>query len=91
MPISTSSSLPTTPSPGATTNTTRVNFNGGGPRFGLAGRYRILGGFYGYGNGFVNLSPAKFTGSASQHNIFAGLQGQSTVNENRVVPVLRWS
>ena len=73
---------------GTTINNTRVNFNGGGPRFGLAGRYRILGGFYGYGNGFVNLLAGQFTGSATQNNIFGGLQGQSTVTENRLVPVL---
>jgi hypothetical protein len=73
---------------GETTVESRVNFDGGGPRAGLNGQYRIAGGFYGYGVGAVNLIAGKFSGQAVQNNIFAGQQGQTAVNENRVVPIL---
>jgi hypothetical protein len=73
---------------GLTTIESRVNFDGGGPRAGLDARYRICGGFFGYGTGVADLIAGKFTGQSTERNIFTGLVGNSLVNENRVLPIL---
>ena len=73
---------------GTTTTDSNINFDGGGPRIGLEGEYRILCGFYGYGKGMANLLVGQFQGSFVERNVFTGLVGQTSVSEDRLVPVL---
>ncbi len=73
---------------GTTTVESHVNFDGGGPRAGLEGEYRILGGFYGYGKSIASLLAGQFSGSYEERNLFTGLVGQTSIQEERVVPIL---
>jgi hypothetical protein len=73
------------------TGTTLINpliyFDGGGPRTGLSGEYKISGGFYGYTKGMVSLLAGEFTGTYTQVNTFTGLVGNTTLRDDRIVPV----
>ncbi len=73
---------------GTSTTDATVNFDGGGVRAGLEGEYRILGGFYGYGKGMLDLLVGQFRGNFVERNVFTGLIGQSSITESRIVPVL---
>jgi hypothetical protein len=73
---------------GTTTVNSNINFDGGGPRTGLEGEYKILGGFYGYGKGTANLLAGQFSGSYTERNIFTGLVGDTSIKDERIVPVL---
>jgi hypothetical protein len=73
---------------GTTTIDSHINFEGGGPRVGLDGEYRIKGGFYGYGKGILSLLGGHYSGLYEQRNIFAGLQAQTQIGDDRIVPVL---
>ncbi len=73
---------------GTTTVESSINFNGGGPRVGLEGEYKILRGFYGYGKGMLDLLVGRFQGSYQESNVFTGLIGSTAIGENRIVPVL---
>jgi hypothetical protein len=64
-----------------------VNFDGGGPRLGLEGEYKINGGFYGYTKGAVNLLAGEFTGTYAQYNTFTGFVGATFIRDDRLVPV----
>jgi hypothetical protein len=75
---------------GTTTVDTQVNFDGAGPRAGLEGEYRIACGLYGYGKGILDLLAGHFSGSYSQHNIFAGNQASTQISEDRLVPQLEF-
>lgn len=75
---------------GTTAVDSHVHFDGGGPRAGLEGEFRIAGGLYGYGHGIVNVLFGRFQGGIDERNIFGGLIGQTTVDENRVVPILEF-
>jgi hypothetical protein len=73
---------------GTTTIVPSIYFDGGGPRTGLEGEYRISHGFYGYGKGTANLLVGEFSGSYVERNIFTGLVGSTSFRDDRVVPVL---
>ncbi len=73
---------------GTTTVDSKINFDAFGPRVGLDGKYQLRGGFYGYGQGMVDLMFGQFRGSYEERNVFTGLVGLTTINSNRVVPVL---
>ncbi len=73
---------------GTTTVTSAITFNGGGPRVGLDGEYKVLGGFYGYGKGVLSLLAGRFQGSYNETNVFTGLVGTTALSENRLVPIL---
>jgi len=74
--------------PGSTTVNSQILFNGGGPRAGLEGEYKIRAGFFGYGKGVMNLLAGDFKASYTERNIFTGLVGDTSVREERIVPVL---
>jgi len=73
---------------GSTTIDSHIDFDGYGPRAGLEGEYKILGGFYGYGKGVANLLVGKFKATYEEDNVFTGLVGQTSIHSSRVVPVL---
>jgi hypothetical protein len=73
---------------GATSVNSDINFDGIGPRFGLDGRYQVCGGLYGYAQGIVDLLFGQFRGNYTETNVFTGLVGQTSINANRVVPIL---
>jgi hypothetical protein len=73
---------------GTTYISPNIYFDGGGPRTGLEGEYRISHGFYGYGKGTANLLVGEFSGSYVERNIFTGLVGNTSFRDDRVVPVL---
>jgi hypothetical protein len=73
---------------GTTTVDSHINFDGGGPRVGLHGDYKICGGLFGYGCGVLDVLFGRFHGSLEEQNVFTGLVGQTSVSEDRVVPIL---
>jgi hypothetical protein len=73
---------------GATNVRSHINFDGGGGRLGLEGEYKVCHGFYTYGKGIASLLGGHFGGDYTQRNVFAGLQAQTTIGEDRVVPQL---
>jgi hypothetical protein len=73
---------------GSTTVNEHILFNGGGPRAGLEGEYRVCKGLYGYGKGVANVLFGRFKTSDTEHNIFTGLVGDTEINSSRVVPIL---
>jgi hypothetical protein len=73
---------------GTTTIDSHINFDGGGPRVGLKGDYKICGGVFGYGCGVLDVLFGRFQGSLEERNVFTGLVGQTSVREDRVVPIL---
>jgi hypothetical protein len=73
---------------GTTTIDSRVNFDGIGPRIGLDGQCHLGCGFYGYTQGFFDLLLGQFRGNYVENNVFTGQVGQTSINANRVVPVL---
>jgi hypothetical protein len=73
---------------GTTTVNTGINFDGIGPRAGLEGEYKIGCGFYGYGKGMINLLAGRFAANYLQTQTFVGQQAQTSVYDDRLVPVL---
>ncbi|MFO0965131.1 MAG: Lpg1974 family pore-forming outer membrane protein [Gemmataceae bacterium] len=65
-----------------------VGFDGGGPRVGLDGEYRVKCGLYGYARGALSLVAGTFTSLYEQRDIFGGLVAQSSINETRIIPIL---
>jgi len=73
---------------GETTIDSKINFDGIGPRLGLDGEIRFKHGFFGYGQGVIDVLFGQFRGSYEQRNVFIGQVGQTTITANRVVPIL---
>jgi hypothetical protein len=73
---------------GTTTVTSSINFDGGGPRLGAGGQQKFGCGFFAYGEGVVNLLAGHFGASYVQRNVFAGTQASTSVDDDRIVPVL---
>jgi hypothetical protein len=70
---------------GTTDVTTRIDFDGFGPRLGLDGSYgrRV----FVYGRSDVSLLFGHFGANYLQENVFSGVQAQTQVGDDRVVPV----
>jgi hypothetical protein len=73
---------------GVTSVNTNITFNGAGPRAGLHGEYQMGCGFYGFGKGMLNLIAGRFNADYLQQATFNGVQAQTSVTEDRLVPVL---
>jgi hypothetical protein len=73
-----------------TTVDSKINFDGIGPRFGLEGKYFTRCGLYGYASGIVDVLFGQFRGNYEERNIFTGLVGLTSINANRVVPILEF-
>jgi hypothetical protein len=74
--------------PGDTFVNTRIDFDGAGPRIGLEGELTCGAGFLLYGRGSANIVIGHFGASYLQTNTFAGTQGETTYQDDRVVPIL---
>jgi hypothetical protein len=75
---------------GTTTVDSHITFDGGGVRGGFDGEYKVKCGAFGYAKGVVNLLAGHFAGNYEQRNIFTGLQAQTGVSEDRLVPILEF-
>lgn len=73
---------------GTSSVTTNINFDGGGPRFGLEGEYQVRGGFFTYGSGVASLLAGHFNATYLQQNVFAGPQANTELGDDRIVPLL---
>jgi hypothetical protein len=73
---------------GPTDVNSHITFDGAGPRAGLEGEFRGRGGLFGYGKGVINLLAGHFSADYVQANVFTGLQAQTEVGDDRLVPVL---
>jgi hypothetical protein len=73
---------------GTTTINSTISFDGIGPRIGLEGEYKICGGFYGYCHGLFDVLFGEFRGNYGERNVFTGVVGQTSVMEDRAVPIL---
>jgi len=73
---------------GATTVDTSIDFDGIGPRFGVALERRLNGGFLTYGQAFGNVLFGKQAADYIQQNATAGVQATSDADERRIVPQL---
>jgi hypothetical protein len=65
-----------------------ISFDGGGPRTGLEGEYRIGNGLFGYTKAMASLLAGEFDGTYIERNIFTGLVGNTTIRDDRLVPIL---
>jgi hypothetical protein len=75
---------------GTTTVDSDISFDGFGPRAGIEGEYRAKCGLFGYGKGVFNLLLGHFDATYVQRNVFTGLQAQTEVGDDRLVPVLEF-
>lgn len=73
---------------GTTTVNSTISFDGIGPRIGLEGEYNICHGFYGYCHGLFDVLFGEFRGNYAERNVFTGVVGQTSVTEDRAVPIL---
>lgn len=73
---------------GATTVDTDIDFDGIGPRLGLALERRLNGGLLAYGNAFGNVLFGELETSYLQQNATAGIQATSDTDDHRIVPQL---
>ncbi len=73
---------------GATDVSTRINFDGGGPRIGLEGHYNVFGRTFVYGRSDVSLLFGHFGANYLQTNVFAGVQAETSFSDDRFVPIL---
>ncbi len=73
---------------GGTMLESNIDFEGVGPRLGLDGKWLIGGGFFAYGQGFGNFLVGDFRADYQQQNTFAGIQSQSSFEDDRIVSLL---
>lgn len=72
---------------GATTVNTAINFDGGGPRIGLVGSYKLFRNVSVYGRSDVSLLFGHVGATYSQVNVFAGEQAATSFSDDRFVPL----
>src|SRR5690606_8347329 len=78
-------------SPGTTSVTTDIDFEGIGARFGLDGMRRgYCNGLLIYGKGFANFLAGEFKADYIQTNTFATTQGFTSLEDDRVVSILEY-
>ncbi len=75
---------------GATSVTTGLQFDGGGPRVGLESEFSILPGLWIYSKGAFSLLFGGFEASYLQQNAFAGEQARTNFTDERWVPVMEF-
>jgi hypothetical protein len=68
--------------------TTDINFDGVGVQLGLDGDRQICGGFRVYGRALANFLAGEFRSSYYQVNAFNVVEAHSSLDEDRIVPVL---
>jgi len=73
---------------GGTTVDSTIDFDGIGPRLGLNGEFRTDSGFFAYGQGAGNFLVGTFDADFLQQNTFAGIQSNTSFEDDRIVSVL---
>ena len=75
---------------GTTQLNTDINFSGAGLRLGLLGERTLFPnmGLRVYGSGVANLLVGKFDATYTQTNQFNGVEANTSISEDRIVPVL---
>ncbi len=81
---------PFAPPDGTTTVASAIRFDGAGPRLGIEGDYFLFPstGFSVYGRGTASFLVGKFKSSYTQTNQFNGIEVQTGLDVNRIVPIL---
>lgn len=73
---------------GGTSVDSTIDFDGIGPRLGLNGEFRTDSGFFTYGQGAANFLVGTFDADFFQQNTFAGVQSNTSFEDDRIVSVL---